>query len=252
MVFIGFGLISYYVVCLRRGRLEEVNLQEALEIEVRHVIAVLDAEELTELGIRNDAALERRVKATVRLDIACNELRDIRLAALGLGGKTHERGKLIADWAELEESVVCTAGLPCRLLLRRHVLWVLALATLGVADITLESTCCIRCLQDQSTNTRRELRAKSLEVILELCKNNCCTARLGRCNYRCNINDWCTLDYWNGNLGLGGNTASRAGLGLRGWGWGWGGGGGGGRGGLGLLLGWHLVCFSNSLRCLHF
>jgi len=121
-----------------------VDLQEALEVEVRYIITILNAEELAELGVGDDAALERRVKAAVRLHIASNELRDIRLAALRLGGKTHERSKLIADWAKLEESVVGAAGLPSRLLLRRHVLWILALAALGVANIALEGTSGIR------------------------------------------------------------------------------------------------------------
>ena len=75
---------------LRRSRLEEVDLQEALEVQIRDIIAILDTEELAKLGVRDNAALERRIKAAVRLHIPSNKLRNIRLAALGLGGKTHE------------------------------------------------------------------------------------------------------------------------------------------------------------------
>jgi len=67
-----------------------VNLEEALKVEVRYLLPILDAEELAKLGIREDATLEVGVKAVVRLDVARDELRDIRLALLGLGGKAHE------------------------------------------------------------------------------------------------------------------------------------------------------------------
>jgi len=62
-----------------------VDLQERLEVQVRDFLAVLDAEQLAELGIRNNAALEVGVKALVFLDVRGDELRDIRLGALGLG-----------------------------------------------------------------------------------------------------------------------------------------------------------------------
>jgi len=62
-----------------------VNLEEALEVQVGDLLAVLRAEELAELGIGDDAALEVGVKARVRLDIGRDELRDIRLGALALG-----------------------------------------------------------------------------------------------------------------------------------------------------------------------
>jgi len=66
-------------------RLDEVNLQERLEVQVRDLLAILDAEQLTELGVGDDAALEVGVKARVRLDVRRDELRYIRLGALGLG-----------------------------------------------------------------------------------------------------------------------------------------------------------------------
>ena len=40
-----------YVISSLRRRLEEVNLEEALEVEVRHFILVRYTKELRELGI---------------------------------------------------------------------------------------------------------------------------------------------------------------------------------------------------------
>lgn len=71
-------------------RLDEVDLQERLEVQVGDLLTILDAEELAELGIGDNAALEVGVKARVRLDVRGDELRDIRLGALGLGRQTHE------------------------------------------------------------------------------------------------------------------------------------------------------------------
>jgi len=71
-------------------RLHEVNLKEALEVEVRYLLTILNAKELTKLGVRNDTALEVRIKTVVRLHVGGDKLRDIRLAALALGWKTHE------------------------------------------------------------------------------------------------------------------------------------------------------------------
>jgi len=99
-----------------RRRLEEVDLQERLEVQVRDLLAILDAEELAELGVRDDAALEAGVKARVLLDVRRDELRDIRLALLRLGRQTHKRGELIGDRAELQERVVGAASLPSRAL----------------------------------------------------------------------------------------------------------------------------------------
>lgn len=121
-----------------RRRLEEVDLQERLEVQVRDLLAILDAEELAELGVRDDAALEAGVKARVLLDVRRDELRDIRLALLRLGRQTHKRGELIGDRAELQERVVGAASLPSRALLGGHIRRVLLDALLGVAGITLE------------------------------------------------------------------------------------------------------------------
>ena len=61
------------------GGLDEVDLQERLEVQVRHLILVSDAEKLRECGIREDAALERGVEARVRLHVLADELRHLRL-----------------------------------------------------------------------------------------------------------------------------------------------------------------------------
>ena len=104
--------------CLSGG-LEEVNLEEALEVQVGNLLTILHTEELGELRIGDNAALEARVKAVVGLDIRRDELRDLRLALLALGRETHERRELIGDRAGLEERVVRTASLPSGTLLRR-------------------------------------------------------------------------------------------------------------------------------------
>ena len=78
-----------------------MDLQERLEVQVRDLLAILDAEELAELGIGDDAALEARVKARVLLDVRRNVLGDIRLALLRLGRETHEARELIGDRAPL-------------------------------------------------------------------------------------------------------------------------------------------------------
>lgn len=95
-----------------------MDLQEALEVQVGHLLAILHAEELGELGVGEDAALHVGVKAVVGLDVSCHELGDIGLAALRGSRETHEGAELGADGPHLQEGVVCTAGLPCRTGLR--------------------------------------------------------------------------------------------------------------------------------------
>jgi len=115
-----------------------VHLQEALEVEVSDLLAILRAKELGELGVRHNAALEAGIKARVLLHIRRDELRHIRLRALGLGGQAHEGGKLIRDGAELQEGVVCTASLPRGLLLGRHIRGIDLAAALGVTGLALQ------------------------------------------------------------------------------------------------------------------
>ena len=156
-----------------------MDLQEALEVQVRYLLAVLRAEELAELGIRDDAALEVGVKARVRLDVRRDELRDIRLALLALGGQAHERGQLIRDRAELQESVVGTAGLPLGALLGRHRRRVLLHTALGVADIALEGLERLAGLSNQRADAGRPLRTERLQVLLEIREDHAGRARLG-------------------------------------------------------------------------
>jgi len=82
------------VINLRRcySRLEEVHLQEALEVQVGHLVLVRHTEELGELRVGEDAALEGRIKAVVALHVPRDKLRHIRLALEALGRETHEGG----------------------------------------------------------------------------------------------------------------------------------------------------------------
>ena len=86
---------------LRRRLREKVDLQEALEVQVRDLLAVLRAQELGELDVGDDAALEAGVKALVLADVRRHKLRHIRLALLALGRQAHKAGQLIGDRAEL-------------------------------------------------------------------------------------------------------------------------------------------------------
>jgi len=226
------------------GGLEEVNLEEALEVEVGDLLAVLHAEELGELGIRDDAALEVGVKAVVGLDVVGDELGDVSLRALGLGGKAHERGELIRDGAELEEGVVCATGLPRLLLLGGHLRGILAAALLGVAGLTLEGLGRLDSLVHSGAHAGSDLRAEGLEGILESGEDRIGGASLGRgsLNNRSNGRG----RGGNRHLGLGGGLATlgRGGGGGRG-------SGSGGRRSLGLLIGRH-VCINGGLSSGHF
>lgn len=114
-----------------------MHLQEALEVEVGDLILVADTEELGERGVGEDAALERGVKARVRLDVLADELRHLGLRAGLTSLEAHEGAELISERALDEEGVVGATGLPDRLLLRGHCGRVLALLLLGVAGLTL-------------------------------------------------------------------------------------------------------------------
>ena len=211
-----------------------MDLQEALEVQVGDLLAVLRAEELAELGIRDDTALEVGVKARVRLDVRRDELGDIRLALLALGGQAHERGQLIRDRAELQESVVGTAGLPLGALLWRHRRRVLLDTALGVADIALEGLERLTGLSDQRADTGRPLSTEGLQVLLEIREDHAGRARLGGIGNR--RHGGRLGNHWYGHLGLRGGLLGGGSL--------LGGGGGnrgGGRGIGGLLGGRHRV-----------
>jgi len=149
-----------------RGGLEEVNLQERLEIQVGHLLLVGHAQQLGELGVRHNAALERGVKAAVGLHVRGHELGDIRLAALRLGGQTHETGQLVGDGAELQERVVGAAGIVSRTLLRAHRGRVATNTALGLAGLTLDGLGCVGRLADQLTNAGADLGAQGTKAVL--------------------------------------------------------------------------------------
>ena len=144
-----------------------MHLQEALEVEVGHLILVADAEELGERGIGEDAALERGVKARVRLDILADELGHLGLRARLTGLEAHEGAELLSERALDKEGVVGTTGLPDRLLLRGHCGGILALLLLGVARLTLGGLCRLLDSLHGVTDTDRELRAERLERLSE-------------------------------------------------------------------------------------
>ena len=140
-----------------------MHLQEALEVQVRHLILVTDAEELGESGVREDTALERGVKARVRLDVLADELRHLRLRARLTGLEAHEGAQLLRQRALDKEGVVGATGLPHSLLLRRHRRRVLALLLLGIAGLALGR---LRRLLDRAhriADTGGQLRAERLE-----------------------------------------------------------------------------------------
>ena len=145
-----------------------MNLQEALEVQVGHLLAILHTEELGELVVGDDATLHVGVKAVVGLDVGRHELRHIRLATLRCSGETHERAELGADGAHLEEGVVRTAGLPGGAGLRAQRLGVNLAALLGAAGITLHRLHGLLGLVYGGTEARREVRAQRANVLLEI------------------------------------------------------------------------------------
>jgi len=149
------------------GGLDEVDLQERLEVQVRHLILVANTEELGERGVREDAALERRVEARVRLDVLADELRHLRLRARLARLQTHEVAELIRQRALNQEGVVGTARLPRRLLLRRHRRRVTTLLLLRVARLTLGRLRRLLNGADSVTDLRAQLRTERLELLGE-------------------------------------------------------------------------------------
>jgi len=218
------------------NRLDEVDLEEGLEVEVGDLLPILHTEELGELGIRENAALEVGVKAVVRLDVGGDELGHIRLGALALGRQAHEGGQLIRNRAELEERVVRTARLVDRLLLRGHVGGVLAATLLGVAGLALDRLGRLERLMNCCADASSYIRAERLEGILESGEDCIRGADLNRgSDLSGRDNNSCGGSHGDSDLRLRGTLAS--GLGLSG-------GGGCGssyRGGLGLLINSHFV-----------
>ena len=111
-----------------------MDLEVRLEVQVRDRVLVRDLQQAGQNAVGDDAALVRRVKARVGLDVVGDELRDFRLRALGASGQLHEGAQLRRERAGLQEGVLGAAQLPRGLLLGRHVgdvlLHALALASL--------------------------------------------------------------------------------------------------------------------------
>ena len=220
---------------LRRRGLDEVDLQEALEVQVGDLLAVLRAEELAELGVRDDAALEVGVKAAVLADIGGHKLRYIRLGALGLRGETHEGGQLVRDGAELEKGVVRAASLVGRALLGGHRRGVLAHTALGVTGLTLQGLGGIRNLAEELAGASGELGVQGANAVVDGGEEGIGGAGLGR-HGRLSGDG-------GGNHGRGGRDGDiDDGLGGRRLL-----GGGGLGGGRGLLVSGHLVCINGGL-----
>jgi len=148
-----------------RLRLDEVNLQERLEVQVRHLILVRHTQQLRKSRVREDATLERRVEAAVLLHVVRDELRDLRLGTLLARLQAHEVAQLVRQGTLDEEGVVGTAGLPCLTLLRGHVLRVLLLLLLDLTGLTLRRLDGVRNTLRGLADTGRQLRRQGLELL---------------------------------------------------------------------------------------
>ena len=237
-----------------------MDLQVRLQVQVRHLVLVRHAQELGERSVRQDATLERRVEARVRLDVRRDELGHLRLRALRTRRETHEHTELIRQRALHQEGIVRTARLPRLALLGRHVRGVLLLLLLGIARLTLGRLDRIVHVLDRIADLGGELRTERLELLAERREQRLAALdRLHNHNRRLNRRD--------DSLNLGGDLRRlRLGLLLHGRRSGSGGGGrrgsdddlggsgslGGGRGRSIRLLGRHLVCITDSLVVLHF
>ena len=217
-----------------RLRLEEVDLEEGLEVQVRHLILVADAEQLRECRVGQDAALERRVEAVVLLDVARDELRHLRLRALLARLQAHERAELIRQRALNEEGVVRAAGLPRLALLRSHVLRVLLLLLLDLAGLALGRLDGIGNALRGLADLGRQVGTETLEVLGQAGEED-----IGALNRLNNGGGRRGLNRRHGHNRLRGGGGLR-GLDLRGLGCRGGDGGRGRRSGLGILLGGHL------------
>ena len=142
-----------------------MHLQERLQVQVRHLLLVRNAQELGQRRVRQDAALEVRVEAAVLLDVARDELRDLRLRALLSRLETHERAQLIRQRALHEEGVVGAASLPRLALLRGHVLRVLLLLLLDLARLALGGLDRIGDRLRGLADTGRQLHRQRLELL---------------------------------------------------------------------------------------
>lgn len=235
-------------------RLDEVNLEEGLEVQVGHLILVRHAQELSQRGVRQDAALERRVEAVVLLDVARDELRHLRLRALLARLETHERRQLIRERALDQEGVVGAASLPRLALLRGHVRRVLLLLLLDLASLALGRLDRISHALRRLTNTRRQLRRQRLELLRQASQDD--IRALDRLDNRWGRR---RLNRRHGHNRLRGSgrllSLDRLRLGDLDGGSRRGGGNGGGRGDNGLdirLLSGHLVCLTDRGRGGHF
>ena len=144
-----------------------MDLEEGLEVELRDLILVRDAEELRELGVRDDAALELGVLAVVGLDVVRDELRDLRLRTLGARRDADERRELIGDATLAEERVVRALRVLLRALLGGERRGVDTALLLRVAGLTLEGLDRRRRLRDGRARARRNLRLDRAERLLE-------------------------------------------------------------------------------------
>ena len=148
-----------------RLRLDEVNLQERLEVQVSHLILVRHTEQLRQRRVREDATLERRVEAAVLLHVVRDELRDLRLRTLLARLETHEVAELIRQRALHEEGVVRAASLPRLALLGGHVLRVLLLLLLDLASLALRRLDGVGNTLRRLADTGRQLCGERLELL---------------------------------------------------------------------------------------
>ena len=222
-----------------------MDLQERLEVQVRHLILVANTEELGEGGVREDTALERRVEARVRLDVLADELRHLRLRAGVTRLEAHEVAQLVRQRALNQEGVVRTTLLVGRTLLLRHRRRVNLLLLLGITGLTLGRLGRLLDGTDGITDLRAQLGAERLELLGERRQLGLRRGRRGGGLRRGdNRHRHLRLSGRGGLRRLGGLGDLRLGGGLGGLGGGGGrNGGGGGRNGLrGIgLLGNHLV-----------
>lgn len=217
-----------------------MNLEELLEVEVGDLGLVVDAEELGERGVGDDAALEVGVKAVVALDVVRDVLGHLGLRALGASGDSHEGAELRGERLLLEERVVGATSLPGCLLLGGHGGGIHFALLLRVASLLLGGFCGFLGRLHSLAHTCGELGGERLELLSEGGEESIGGLRNGGCR---------SGNRGNGDLNLGGNGLLLLGLGslggLRSSGRGGrrGGDGGGGFGLLGgLLVGGHLVC----------
>lgn len=145
-----------------------MHLKERLEVEVRYLVRVLRAEDLRELGIRDDVALEAGIEASVLLDVRADVLRYLDLRALGGGRETHEGAELIGDGALLEECILGTARIVTDTLLGGEGGGVNTSAALGGAGIALDRLGRLLYLADKRADTGGELAVELTETILEI------------------------------------------------------------------------------------